>query len=215
MARSIDLFTEYPLIIDPSSKAISLSSNAGGYTASQTSALNAELAALNILHRSLLTLDPPTIPPPPIPLNPKRSAQIAKLRDSANTAFRKNNTAEAVKLYSLAIDMAQSRPGWEPVAVAREELAALYSNRAQAFMSQQDWVEGLLDSKASVEAKPMGNVKAWWRGGKCLVEMARWEEAKTLVHRGVEIEGKASEGGKELLALLEEVETGAKRGGEQ
>ncbi|KAL4738411.1 hypothetical protein BDV11DRAFT_189697 [Aspergillus similis] len=212
MAQSIDLFNQYPLTLDPSSKAISLSPSAAtSYTPSQIAALNAELSALNTLHRTLLSLDTPSIPPPPLPLNPKRSAQITKLRDSANMAYRKNNYAEAVRLYTFALEMALARPGWEPVAVAREELAALYGNRAQAYMSQQMWVEGLVDARASVEGRPVGNVKAWWRGGKCLIEMGRWEEAKNFVSRGLELEGKNSEGGKELIQLLTEVEEGLKR----
>ncbi|RDW74473.1 uncharacterized protein DSM5745_07135 [Aspergillus mulundensis] len=211
MAQSIDIFNLYPLVLDPASKAISLSTNST-YTPSQTTAANAELSALNTLHRSLLSLEnTPAIPPPPLPLNPKRSAQITKLRDSANTAYRKNNHAEAVRLYTFALEMAIARPGWEPVAVAREELSALYGNRAQAYMAQQLWVEGLVDARASVEGKPVGNVKAWWRGGKCLAEMGRWEEAKSFVNRGLELEGKNSEGAKELVQLLAEVEEGLKR----
>ncbi|KAL4782120.1 hypothetical protein BJX76DRAFT_359286, partial [Aspergillus varians] len=180
MAQSIDLFTEHPLIVNPASKAISLSTPTTQSTPAQA-AITAELSALNTLHRSLFALDPPSIPPPPLPLNPKRSAQIAKLRDSANAAYRKNNYAEAAQLYTYAIDMALTRPGWEPVAVAREELSTLYGNRAQAWMSQRAWVEGLVDAKASVEGKPIGNAKAWWRGGKCLIEMGRWEEAREFV----------------------------------
>ncbi|KAL2817129.1 hypothetical protein BJX63DRAFT_386201 [Aspergillus granulosus] len=213
MASAIDLFTQYPLVLDPASKAISLSqSSSNSYTASETAALTTELTALNTLHRSLISLDSPSaIPPPPLPINPKRSAQITKLRDTANTAFRKNNHAEAVRLYTFALEMAISRPGWEPVSLARDEMAGLYANRAQAHLALRDWVSGLVDARSSVESKPTGNAKAWWRGGRCLAEMGRWEEAKVFVGRGVEIEGKESEGGKELVALLAEVEEGLKR----
>ncbi|KAL2793827.1 hypothetical protein BJX66DRAFT_217935 [Aspergillus keveii] len=213
MASSIDLFNQYPLVLDPSSKAISLSpSSRNSYTAPQTAALTTELTSLNALHRTLISLDnPSSIPPPPLPINPKRSAQITKLRDTANTAFRKNNHAEAARLYTFALEMAISRPGWEPVTLARDELAGLYANRAQAYLAMRDWVSGLVDARCSVECKPTANAKAWWRGGRCLVEMGRWEEAKVFVGRGVEIEGKESEGGKELIALLAEVEEGIKR----
>ncbi|KAI9374610.1 hypothetical protein BJX61DRAFT_532250 [Aspergillus egyptiacus] len=217
MAQQIDLFNQHPLSLDPTTKAISLAASASTsthYTPALTTALTTELTTLNALHRSLLSLDAPQIPPPPVPQHPavlKRSAQIAKLRDSANAAYRKNNHAEAVRLYTYAIEMALTRPPWEPVGVIREELAALYSNRAQAWMSQQGWVEGMLDARASVEAKQIGNVKAWYRGGKCMVEMGRWEEARRFVNRGLEVEGKNSEAGKELLGLLEEVEEGVKR----
>ncbi|KAL4890144.1 hypothetical protein BDV59DRAFT_185348 [Aspergillus ambiguus] len=209
MASSVDLFNQYALHLDPTSKAISLDPSSQSTT--QHAAITAELQELNQLHRALISLDPPNIPPPPLPINPKRSAQITKLRDSANTAYRKNNHAEAVRLYTYAIDMAFGRPGWEPVTLTREELAGLYANRAQAYMAQQAWPEGMLDAKCAVESKPMGNVKAWWRAGKCLAEMGRWEEAKTLLEKGLDIEGKASDGGKELGALLEEVEEGIKR----
>ncbi|CAG8880669.1 unnamed protein product [Penicillium salamii] len=149
---------------------------------------------------------PPQHPPAPLPLNPKRSAQISKLRDSANTAYRKSNYDEAIKLYTYAIEMGLARPGWEPVGVAREELAGLYGNRAQAFMAQQAWPEGLVDAKASVDSKPVGNVKAWWRIAKSLAEMGRYEESRKFLHKGLDLEGKESEGGKELFGLLEEVE---------
>lgn len=210
MVSSVDLFNHYPLHLDPTSKAISLDPSTT-HTPSQTSLITTELAELNALHRSLISLDPPNIPPPPLPINPKRSAQITKLRDSANTAHRKNNHPEAIRLYTFAIDMALSRPGWEPVALTREELAGLYANRAQAHMAQRDWPEGMLDAKTAVESKPMGNVKGWWRAAKCLAEMTRWEEAQTVIERGLDIEGRESEGGKELLALLAEVEVGLKR----
>lgn len=212
MASSVDLFNHYPLHLDPTSKAISLEPSSS-QTAQQTSAIAEELQELNTLHRALIALDPPNVPPPPLPINPKRSAQITKLRDSANAAHRKNNHPEAIRLYTYAIDMALGRPGWEPVALTRDELAGLYANRAQARMAQQDWPEGMLDAKTAVESKPMGNVKGWWRAAKCLAEMMRWEEAQTVLEKGLDLEGRESEGGKELLALLEEVEQGLKRSG--
>lgn len=210
MASEIDIFNQYPLFIDPSSKAISLPQSSA-YTSVQRSNINTELQELNDLHRALLSLEPPSIPPPPLPVNPKRSAQITKLRDSGNAAYRKNNHAEAVRLYTYAIEMALSRPGWEPVTLAREELAGLFGNRAQAQMGQQAWPEGYIDAKASVDSKPVGNVKAWWRVAKCLAEMSRYTEAKSFILKGLEIEGRTSEGGKELVALLEDVEAALQR----
>ncbi|KAJ6107327.1 hypothetical protein N7523_008650 [Penicillium sp. IBT 18751x] len=207
----IDIFNQYPLHIDPQTKSISLPQSSA-YTTTQITAINAELHELNDLHRSFLSIEGPAgIPPPPLPVNPKRSAQITKLRDSANATYRKGNHAEAVRLYTYAIDMALSRPGWEPVALAREELSGLYGNRAQAHMAMQAWPEGFVDAKSSVDSKPVGNVKAWWRVAKCLAEMTRYGEAKSFLLKGLEIEGRESEGGKELVALLEDVEAALKR----
>lgn len=210
MASEIDIYNQYPLHMDPASKAITLPPSSG-YTPNQLATVNTELSELNALHRNLISLDPPNIPPPPLPVNPKRSAQITKLRDSGNAAYRKNNNAEAVRLYSYAIDMALARPGWEPAGLAREELAGLYGNRAQAHMGLQAWPEGYVDAKASVDSKPVGNVKAWWRVAKCLVEMSRYQEARSFLVQGMEIEGRESEGGKELASLLVDVDAALAR----
>ncbi|KAI0896385.1 hypothetical protein F4806DRAFT_467156 [Annulohypoxylon nitens] len=194
MSSDLDTFTMLPLQIDPQTKALT--------TSSSCRALQAELASLNNLHRSLLALETPNqVPPPPVPVNPKRSANVSKLRESGNNEYRKGKHAEAVKFYTLGLQMALTRPLWEPQQLVREEVAALYANRAQAHMALQSWAEGASDAEASVEAKRVGNSKAWWRRGKCLSEMGRLAEAKEWVSKGLEMEG--DEG--ELVALLKDI----------
>ncbi|KAI0160081.1 hypothetical protein GGR52DRAFT_564241 [Hypoxylon sp. FL1284] len=196
MSSELDTFTMLPLQLDPQTKAIS--------TTSGSRALQAELASLNTLHRSLLALETPNqVPPPPVPVNPKRSANVSKLRESGNNEYRKGKHADAVKFYGLGLQMALTRPLWEPQQLVREEVAALYANRAQAHMALQSWAEGAADAEASVEAKRVGNSKAWWRRGKCLMEMGRLPEAREWVSKGLEMEG--DEG--ELVALLKDVDT--------
>lgn len=191
-----ETFTLLPLVMNPQSKA--LTSPSAGRT------LAAELEALNTLHRSLLTLDPPAngVPPPPVPVAPKRSAQIKKLRESGNAEFGKQAYRAAVDFYTLGLKMALTRPAWEPNGLVRDEAAMLFANRAQAYMAQGDWVRGAGDAECSVEAKKVGNPKAWYRRGRCLVEMGRLEEAREWVGRGLEMEGEDGE----LLKLLKEVE---------
>lgn len=193
--ESPDTFTALPLEMNPTTKAIT--------TSPGNAALSNELEALNALHRGLLTAGTPTgTPPPPVPVNPTRSAQIGKLRESGNGEFRKGNHSQAVRLYSLAIDMALSRPHWEPSGLVREELSGLLSNRAQANMAQQNWAEGAVDAEASVEMKKVGNAKGWWRRGTCLLEMGRLEEAESWVKQGLEFE--ATE--QDLVQLRQEIE---------
>lgn len=185
-----------PLHLDPTSKAISA-------TSSSTPGLDAELQLLNALHRNLLNVDSPHgVPPPPVPVNPKRSAQIGKLRESGNAAFKKNNFQEAIRHYTLAIDMALSRPGWEPAGLVREELAGLYGIRAQAHMAVQAWPEGAIDAETSVEMKKTGNSKAWWRRGRSLYEMGRLSDARDWVNQALELEATESD----LIALKKDIE---------
>ncbi|KAF2824081.1 hypothetical protein CC86DRAFT_372198 [Ophiobolus disseminans] len=201
--ESPDTFTLLPLTLDPKLETILPPQN-------PNNALATELAALNALHKSLRAVETPTkTPPPPIPVNPKRSAQIGKLRESGNASFRKAEHSDAVRMYSLAIDMALTRPPWEPSGLVREEVSGLLSNRAQAHMAQQNWAEGAVDAEASVEMKKVGNAKGWWRRGKCLVEMGRLEEAAQWVKEGLEFE--ATE--KDLVELREVIEKRKSAGG--
>lgn len=197
----LETFDFIPLQIDPKSKAISAA--AAQIPNVSSKALEAELEALNTLHRSLHALDAPHIvPPPPVPVNPKRSANINKLRESGNAEYRKQRYAEAIKFYGLGLQMALTRPAWEPSQLVREEVHALYSNRAQAHMQLGHWPEAAADAEASVEAKRQGNAKAWFRRGRCLVEMGRLDEAREWVARGLEFEGEE----KDLIELLKEVD---------
>ncbi|CZR54688.1 related to translocation protein [Phialocephala subalpina] len=192
-----ETFTLLPIHLNPTSKAIE--------TTTSSRILNQELKTLNELHKTLLSIESPA-PPPPIPVNPKRSAQITKLRETGNASFRASKHAEAIRYYSLGLQMALARPLWEPSGIVREEVAGLYANRAQAHMAMQSWAEGSIDAEASVEAKKAGNAKAWWRKGKCLVEMGRLEEAAEWIGRGLEMEGNETD----LVGLLKEVEEKSK-----
>ena len=229
MATVDQEFTLLPLQMDPSSKAISCPS------LPNDDALTTALTGLNNLHRTLLTL-PNTTPPPPVPANPKRSAQINKMREQANTTMKKaaNNPSqaqgmlcawfdfflsfwiwrnrlidsriEAIKLYTFALQIALTRPPVEASGLLREEAALLYSNRAQAYMAASQWPEGAADAQCSVELKRLANGKAWWRRGRCLVEMGRWAEARNWVEEGKKEVEENGEGYRELLDLGKEIQ---------
>lgn len=184
----LDTFTLLPIQVDPSTKAVSTTTPTSKNTPTDPS-LQTELAALNTLHRSMVGLDTPnSVPPPPLPVNPKRSQQIQKLRESGNQSLKRTNNTEAIKLYSLGIEMALGRPSWEPQGLVREEVAGLYANRAQAYIAQNEWADGAVDAEASLEMKKPQNSKAWWRLGRCYLEMGRLEEARDVVGRGLEFE---------------------------
>lgn len=191
----VDTFTLLPIQVDPSTKAVS-------GIGKRDTALDIEITALNTLHRSMIGLDTPnSVPPPPMPINPKRSQQITKLRDSGNASIKRNAYQDAIRMYSLGIEMAQGRPHWEPQGLVREELATLYANRAQAWMALREWAEGAVDAEMSLEMKKPQNPKAWWRLGKCMLEMGRLTEARDAAARGLEFEHEA-----DLLKLKKEVE---------
>jgi translocation protein SEC72 len=148
-----------------------------------------DLEDLNRVHRGFLALENQAgVPPPPAPVNPKRTVQITRLKEAGNAEFKKGKIAESLKIYDLAIRMAGDRPPWEPAGLVREELYTLLNNRAAALMAQQEWPAAAGDAEASVELKRLGNIKGWWRRGQCLREMGRLEEAEEWVRSGLEFE---------------------------
>ena len=192
----LDTFTNLPLQINPKSKSISS-------IGPSNSALESELSSLNSLHHALVHLDTPLgFPPPPLPVTPKLSAKVAKLRDAGNEHFRRGRHKEAKQHYTQGLHEALARPLWEPSQLCREEVATLYANRAQAEMGLRQWARGAVDAETSVEAKKMGNAKAWWRRGKCLLEMGRLDEAKEWIKRGLELEGEE----KDLMELMRDID---------
>ncbi|SMQ53042.1 unnamed protein product [Zymoseptoria tritici ST99CH_1A5] len=174
-----DTFKLLPLVLDPNTKAVS----------SSDPSLANELLELNQIHRGMLAVENPSqTPPPPAPVNPKRSAQITKLKEEGNKLYKKASYPEALQMYDLAIKMAAERPPWEASGLVREELSTLHGNRAQTLMAQHSWAEAAVDAEIAVEMKKVGNVKAWWRRGQCLKEMGRLEEAAEWVKQGLDYE---------------------------
>lgn len=220
METDADAYLHYPLHIDPTSKAISLSPSSPPDPAVLTT-----LKSINALHTSLKTLDTPnSIPPAPQPSGPatlKLTQTMNKMRDAANQAHRRGQHKIAVENYTFAIKMAANRPPWESITLIRDELSGLYRDRAASHMETRAWVEAWKDCEASVECKrPQGlNVAGkpspWVKGGKCLMELGRFTEAVGWLTRGIDceavsaqiLEGQAGgEEGKELRKMLAEAE---------
>ena len=206
--ESLETYTHLPVHIDPASKQVSV--------ASPDKSVQEAIVAVNALHASFKNLENANnIPPPPVPVNPKRSAQINKLRESAGQSAKKGQYQDAIRILTVAIDMAATRPGWEPIGLVREELGLCYLARAAANTEANNWVEGWKDAESSTECKrgpqttPQaqripGNPKAFILGGRCLLEMSRFDEAVKWLERAIEIEGQEGPDGAHLGKLLEE-----------
>ena len=213
---SLETYTHIPIHVDPQTKQVS--------ALSSDRSVQDALQHLNALHTAFKNVETPNkIPPPPVPVNPKRSAQITKLRESASAAQRKGQHSEAIRLWSFAIDMANGRPGWEPTGLIRTELADLFLGRANAEAAAQQWVEAWKDAESSTECKRgpgqgpngekiPGNPKAFIVAGRCLSEMGKWTEAVAWLERAIDNEGEDGEDGRELVKMLEQTRKQLERG---
>ena len=180
-----DLITLVPLSINPSSPSVVSFAGTPPPSFSQ-----ADLTPLNTLARILLANLNLTFPPPPQPAPNLRSQQIMKAKDDGNAHFRKSEWQDAIRLYSLAADMAATRPVFEANVYARDELAIALCNRSAAYMSAGEWVNALVDAEAVIQLKRPW-VKGYFRKGKALAGMGRLEEAKEALLLGLQFDPSA------------------------
>ncbi|RUS13537.1 hypothetical protein BC937DRAFT_95156 [Endogone sp. FLAS-F59071] len=143
------------------------------------------------------------IPPPPNAVNPNINGHVNRLREDGNKFFKADNFPEAVKLYSMAVDMSWSRPLWDPMAfqIVREELTPVLSNRAAAYTSMNKFVDALVDAEMVTKLKKEWS-KGWFRKGKALMGLKRYSDARAAYEAGLEFEPESTE----LNKAIEEVE---------
>lgn len=178
MALSDANFRAVPLAIDPNTHML----------ASPTHDVN----VLNALVRSLKALPPQIpIPPPANVVPPQRSMAINKAKEDGNEAFRKKNFVDAIRLFTLAVDVAASRPLWENSQMARDELALCLANRSAALAAVGDWVGALCDADACVKLKRPWP-KAHFRKGKALEGLGRLNEAREAFELGLQFDPKST-----------------------
>lgn len=177
-----DTFFALPLTYDDKTKNVVCSNHLLAVCAK----CNIDMTSLNQLSRAFNSLPSEAVAPPSPakPPPPQRSAQISKLKDSGNAAFKAHKFNEAIRFYSLAIDMALARPPWEAAALCRDETVILLCNRSAAKFALNEFAESLADAEAVVELK-----KPWPKGHfrkcKALQAMGRLEEAKIAIELGL------------------------------
>src|SRR5208282_1186586 len=175
-----DTFLALPLQIDEKTKSVVCSH----HSLPSCAKCNLDFQALNLLHRHFNTLQEP-IPPTPNKQPPlARSAQISKLKDSGNASLKIHKFEDAVKFYSLAIEMSLGRPPWEASALCRDETVLLLNSRSGAKFALNEFPESLADAEAIVELKKPW-AKGHFRKSKALLAMGRLEEAKRAAENGL------------------------------
>jgi translocation protein SEC72 len=177
-----DTFLAVPLKLDEKSKSVVCTH----HSLPTCPKCNLDFSTLNTLHKNILHLpNDQTIPPPPSKHPPlARSQQIGKLKESGNACFKLHKFQDAVKYYSLALDMTLSRPAWEPSQLCRDETVVLLCNRSAAKFALGEYAEALADAEAVCELK-----KPWPKGhfrkSKALQAMGQFDEALAAIRIGL------------------------------
>ncbi|EMR10652.1 hypothetical protein PNEG_01351 [Pneumocystis murina B123] len=160
-----------------------------------------KLEPFNRLIKSItLNQYPEDIPLPPNQVHPKRSIHINRLKESGTEHSRRKNYDEALKFFTLAVEMAYGRPYWEPASLSRDELAAAFYERCTVYLASKQWKNAFVDASTVI-----GIRKAWSKGHLCkskaLQGMGILDKAKESLELGLSFEPKNDE----LLAALKEL----------
>ncbi|KAI9226828.1 MAG: hypothetical protein DHS80DRAFT_32388 [Piptocephalis tieghemiana] len=108
--------------------------------------------------------------------DPVLSAKVAALKDQGNKAFREKRNQEAVDAYTRALELAYTRPVWEPAGLLSEETSTLLSNRAAAYCDLQMWEAAEADARVCIQVR-RNWPKGWFRLGKAMLGLNRLREA--------------------------------------
>ncbi|TIA89931.1 hypothetical protein E3P99_01833 [Wallemia hederae] len=127
------------------------------------------------------------VPPPPTIMKPTRSQQFTKAKEDGNALFKQGNLDEAIRLFTVAIELAADRPPWESHVLAREELSLALSNRALCYHNKEEYDKSLVDADAVVEIKRPWS-KGHFRKGKALIGLNRLQEARDAILLGLDFE---------------------------
>ncbi|KAI8393601.1 uncharacterized protein BYT42DRAFT_551618 [Radiomyces spectabilis] len=168
--------------------------------ADQCQACNVDWADHNALATTLKHVK--ELPPPNAP-NPVRNAQVTRLKEEGNKHFKTGNYDEAIRFYTMAVDLSWSRPLWEPLAFqyVREELAPVLSNRSAAHLALKNYVDAYVDAEMVTRLKREWS-KGWFRKGKALYGLGRAEEAAEAFQTGLRFDHESEE----LQNALKEIE---------
>jgi translocation protein SEC72 len=177
-----DTFLALPLKIDEKTKTVVCAP----HSLTTCTQCKLDFTTLNRTHKNFLQLpnDQPIPPPPAKPAPLSRTQQVAKLKDSGNNAYNANKHAEAVKYYSLAIEMSLARPAWDPAAACREEILIILCNRAAARYWEDDYGGTLADAEACIGFRRSWGT-AWYWKAKALQEMGLLQEALEAIKNGL------------------------------
>lgn len=175
-----------PITVDPNTKKVSVDESFfEELDESQAKQLGLQLEQLNSLNRHMVGLNG-DVPPTPDQLTQQVTTQVNKLRESGFQAQKQGKMKEAVKHFTLAIDMVLKRPPWEATNHTIEELCNCLGPRADSYISQNLWPDAYNDAALLVLLRPM-DAKNHYRKGRCLESIRKYTEAKAAYVAGLSI----------------------------
>lgn len=189
------------LKFDPATKVISVDQDSVAYWSEQdVKDYSHEVNTLNALAKQLVATNA-DVPPPPNQITENLSKQVTKLRDTALKEAKQGKDAEAIKLLTMALDMALRRPVWEAVQYQTTQIVVLLSDRCNVFIKLNKWADAYADAHILTTLQP-AEWSNYFRKARCLRRIEKYGEAKALLATALEL-GKNDAGA--LIKVNEEI----------
>jgi translocation protein SEC72 len=90
-------------------------------------------------------------------------------------------------MYTMAANIAMSRPPWEAANLVKEELSVVICNRSAAYSAAGDFLSALVDAEVVLVHKRNWS-KGHFRKAKALVGLGRLEDARDAIALGLQFE---------------------------
>ena len=108
------------------------------------------------------------------------SLTLLELKNQGNQYYSNNQSSLAIESYTEAIKLVHIHPE-EDV-----PLYVLYSNRAAAYIQDEDFYCGYEDAKESLKLKKEGNFKGFYRAAVCAYHLGFVDKSKELIKEATE-----------------------------
>ncbi|CCH44894.1 Translocation protein [Wickerhamomyces ciferrii] len=166
-----------PITYDPITKIISINESA-----QNDQELKEEIDQLNRLSKDFINLNSeiPESPEPSKTLTPL----IKKLVTSGIDAQKRGKHHDAIKQFSLAIDMASRRSRWEAFAIQLQELNLILMARCDSYIMTKNWIDAYNDADMLLGTQ-VNTPENFLRRATAASNMGRLTQAKYDLERGL------------------------------
>ena len=136
-----------------------------------------EVETLNLLAKQLVGTNS-DVPPPSNQLNGNLTKQVEKMRDTGIKEMKLGKHTEAIKLLSMALEMALKRSLWESVQYQITQIVTILDARCDVYIKLNKWADAYADAHILTTIQPT-EWNNFYRKARCLRRIARYSEAKS------------------------------------
>ncbi|KAF5093504.1 hypothetical protein D0Z03_002385 [Geotrichum reessii] len=174
------------LVFDPVTKNFSVNEAAiADWSKKDQDEYAFEVETLQLLSKQLVgsTTD---VPPPSNQINTNLSKQVEKMRETGLRESKADKNPEAIRLLSMALEMALKRSLWESSQFQMTQVAMILDSRCDVYIKLNKWAEAFADVQLLATLQP-NEWSNFYRKARCLRRIERYAEARANLNTAAEL----------------------------